>query len=133
MKIEDVLLLCGIIALVSFACNLYLLVNYLYHKKVIDKIRKLCIKELIDPEAIIECCEPMLRKEQCQSVSSDGCFTCNRRKGHEGIHIATDFFKILSIWKESDALHPVDCIPESEFEETQKIPKSWSFNHRRGN
>lgn len=132
MSIENVLLLVGILALILAGCNIWLLVEYLYHKKVIDKLRKLCIRELIAPEAIIECCEPLQGKEQCGSVSRREGFTCNRRRNHEGIHIATDFFKILGIWEDTDAVQPVDVVPESATEETQQISRKWTFAHRRG-
>ena len=128
MKPEDALLVCFIVSIVLLSCNVYLLVNYLYHKKVIDKVRKLCIRDLVSPEAIIECCEPIRGKEECGSISRRDGYSCNRKKGHEGIHIATDFFKILSIWEESESVHTVDIVPESGFEETQKISKKWFFS-----
>jgi hypothetical protein len=120
MKTEDIFLVIGMIAVVSTLCNIWLLVEYLYHKNVIDKVRKLNIRELVSASAIIECCEPMQTEEQCSSISIEG-FQCKRRKHHSGLHIASDFFKILAMWEnmgDDDYSMPV---PESSLEETQGI------------
>ena len=121
----DVLILVGALAVISLLWCGYFLVNYIYAKKAIEKINKLLIDRVIDIETLLECYEPMNETEKCHSVSQDGLFLCCRKKGHEGVHLNIDSYKIRSVWFDI-----IDYIPESGFEETQKIQKSWSFNHR---